>query len=161
SDAAGRLVQYARVPEAAEILKRVIALAPFSREEAKKSKAVAVERRTYERGEHSGRARNRNHGNTSLRGGAHQARTRIRHERRAPIGDQRDVASITETSDGGCRCTRLVVLMIRKHRGRYRMVIEQVPRVASVFRENQVHGAEHIDRAKHDVAQVADRCADD
>src|SRR5439155_22859014 len=82
------------------------------REEADERKAIRRKAGPCERRENRGRTGERPDGDALVDGGAHEAETRVADERRAGLGQQRDVLALAQPVDEPRRSCPLVVLVV-------------------------------------------------
>src|SRR5262249_1625314 len=81
--------------------------------------------------------------------------------RRAGVGDERNGGAVGEAAEDLRAPRELVVLEVGHGRRMDVEVGEQRPRAARVLAGDQVDLAQHTQRARGDVLEIADRCGDD
>jgi len=88
------------------------------------------------------------------------ARTGVGDRRRTGVGNQRQRAAFAQQAQQALRRRRLVVLVQGEGLGANAVVVEQATRVPRVLAGDGVDAAQHLQRARADVAQVSQRRGD-
>src|SRR6478609_3627848 len=133
----------------------------MTRQKAQKDEACVDQARHPDGGSHRARTRDRHHRDAARVCPAHQRSSRIAHGRHAGVGDERDVLAALEQLQQLFDLARASV-GVERMQGALgdRKVREQLARATRVFGGDVLGLLERLERPQRDVAEVADRGAD-
>jgi hypothetical protein len=114
-----------------------------------------------QRSDRGTRAGNRDHGDPLLARSGDQVETRIAHQRRACVADQRDRVALCKSCNELRALRSFVVFVQRRQRGADPAGLQHLAGVARILRRDQRDAREHLAGARREIAQVADRRCDD
>jgi len=133
----------------------------LGRQEAFEHETVAGEASDRQGGDECTRARHRADPDSRGARGAHEAETGVAHQRRARIGDQRQRFAGEQACDQLRGDFAFVVFVHRQQWPLDAEMREQAPAVPRVLGADRIDRAQHLQRPRREIAEVADRGGDD
>ena len=134
---------------------------PLPCREAEEGEALSGKPRARECGEYRARAGNRYHRVPGIGDGQHDTAARVGYQRSPCVRNEREVLPCIQPAEDRLHSSLLVVLMHGNERGLRADVVSEYPGAAGVLRENAGHRTERLGGPCREVAEVADRGADE
>ena len=155
-----RFVEHPGALLASQRLQALAAAMGLGRQEAFETEPVRGQTGGAEGGDQGAGAGDRGHQHTGFAGLAYQMKARIGNQRCARIGDQRHILARQQTLHQSGTLVPFVVIMTGGGRGGDTEVLQQASAVPGVFGGDQADRAQHLEGARGDVLQIADRRGD-